>query len=122
MKQFAKITIKEISLDCILGAWEKEREKKQTVLVSLELLIDATRASQTDTIVDTVNYSALYQKIIQHVSSSSYYLLEALVLSILTLCLEEKGILEATVRVEKPNALPKAKGVVLEMTKKKSNR
>ena len=111
----AKIIIKDIAIDCILGVSQEERIKKQTIFVSLELLVDATKASKTDDIADTVNYFTLYEKIIAMVLSSQFHLLEALVSAILAICLKEKGVLEATVRVEKPHVLPKAKGVVLEV-------
>jgi D-erythro-7,8-dihydroneopterin triphosphate epimerase len=116
MKNLATITIKEIAIDCILGVGDKERETKQTILVTVIIQIDATKASKTDNVEDTVNYSFLYRKIIEKVSTTQYYLLEALVSYILALCLEEEGILHAIVRVEKPTVLPGAKGVILEMS------
>lgn len=116
MKRLATITIKDIAIDCILGVGDKEREAKQTILATISIQIDATMASKTDNVEDTVNYSFLYRKIIEKVSATQYYLLEALVSYILSLCLEEQGIIKATVRVEKPHRLPQAKGVFLEMS------
>lgn len=113
----AKIQIKELALDCILGVTKKEQSKKQTVLIDIILMIDAKRAAKTDNIEDTVNYSAIHKDVVSLVSRSQFHLLEALDSAILDLCLSKKGVLSATVTVTKPTIYSDAKGVSITMTK-----
>ncbi len=111
------IHIKELSVDCILGVSEKERSKKQTVLIDILLTIDAQRSAKTDNIHDTVNYSDVRKEIIALVEKSQFHLLEALNHAILDICLSKKGILSATVTVNKPKIYSDTKGVSMSMTK-----
>lgn len=116
MKNFATISIKDLAIDCILGVSELERNNKQTVFVSLDLIIDASLAGKTDKIADTVNYRTVYEKVIRTVSKSKFHLLEALASAILAVCLEEKRVFKATVKVTKPEVFEKTKGVSVEMS------
>lgn len=113
----AKIQIKELAVDCILGVTEKERTQKQTVLIDIILTIDPERSAKTDKIEDTVNYSEIHKDVISLVSRSQFHLLEAIDSAILDLCLSKKGVLSATVTVTKPTIYPDTKGVSITMTK-----
>lgn len=113
------ITIKDIAVTCILGVSEEERSHKQEILVSVLLRVDAKKDSQSDNVLDTVNYKDVYLNVIETVEKSQFHLLEALCGHLCLVCLQYPGVLNVTVSVTKPHRLPKAKGVTVEMEMEK---
>ncbi|HSW96611.1 MAG TPA: dihydroneopterin aldolase [Candidatus Saccharimonadales bacterium] len=102
MKQLAKIYIKDLSIDCFLGVGGKERNKKQTVLISVDIQFDAAMAIKTDAVADTVDYSGLSKKISRAISASQFHLFEALASFVLDICLEDQRVVQAAVEISKP--------------------
>ena len=117
----AVIEIKEIAVDCVIGVSDAERAQKQTILITLELVIDAGKAVSSDAVMDTVDYKAVYTQVIDFVESSSFHLLETLTTQVLDMCMEDSRVQKARVTVEKPARLPKAKGVSVTMRKERKN-
>lgn len=105
------IKITDIAIDCIIGVTEEERSKKQTIFASVELVVDAKKTAETDSIEDTVNYKNIYTEIIKKVSESKFNLLERLAKEIVSVCFSFDRVLKVKATVTKPNRLPKAKGV-----------
>lgn len=112
----AKINIEKIHARGILGVDEWEREYHQDILVSLALTVDVGQVQQTDRVEDTVNYRTLKKEVLEHVDREKRRTVEALATDLLQLCLEKERVREATVRVEKPDALRGAEGVSVEIS------
>lgn len=114
-----RIEVKDLLLRGILGINDWEREKPQDILINLTLFCDLSRAGESDSIDDTVNYRSVTKRIIRHVEQSKRFAVEALAQDIAEICLEERGVLRARVSVEKPGALRFARsvGVVIERTR-----
>ena len=106
-----KIHIKNLRLKTIIGINDLERAEKQDVIVNVEVELDASRATETDRIEDTVNYKTLTKRIISEVELSEFYLLEKLAHHILNIVLEDKKVIRGTVKVDKPHALRFANSV-----------
>lgn len=106
-----KIHIKNLRLKTIIGINDLERAEKQNVIVNVEVELDASRATETDRIEDTVNYKTLTKRIISEVELSEFYLLEKLAHHILNIVLEDKKVIRGTVEVDKPHALRFANSV-----------
>lgn len=77
-----KIILKNAKLNCSIGVTKKERRKKQLILVDAELFLDLNKASRTDNIKYTINYSHIYKSIKNAAEKKEYNLIEALVGSI----------------------------------------
>lgn len=113
---YTTISIKDIAVDCVIGVSAEERKKKQTVLVSVKLVVDAEKASQTDNLQNAlVDYKKVYDKTRALVAGSRYYLLEKLARMLLETYLQMPGVFKAGVTVEKPHRLPDAQGVSVRM-------
>ncbi len=115
-----RILIKDLRLRCVLGLSGEERREKQDVLINLILWTDLTRAAVTDSIEDTVDYSALKKRIITLVEGSQYHLAETLADRIAKLCLEQKAVEKVQVTLEKPTALRFAHSVGVEIIRSRS--
>ena len=111
-----RIEIQDLQLRCIIGINQSERENKQDVVINIVLWADLARAAAADDIQATVNYRTLTKQLIEHVESSSYFLVESLAEHIAGICLEYAPVERVQVSVHKPGALRFARsvGVVLE--------
>ncbi len=114
-----RILIRDLSARCIIGINDEERREKQDVLINLAIFADLRKAGLSDKFEDSVDFRALKKRILALVEKSSYQLVEALAEAVAAICLEDKGILQVKVRVDKPYALRFAKSVGVEITRKR---
>ncbi|HVP35377.1 MAG TPA: dihydroneopterin aldolase [Terriglobales bacterium] len=116
-----RILISDLSARCIIGINEDERREKQDVLINLVIFADLVKAARSDRFEDSVDYRALKKKVLSMVESSKYYLLEALAEAIAHVCLDQPGVKQVQVRVDKPSALRFARSVGVEIERKREN-
>lgn len=112
----ATIRITNLKLKAIIGTNEGERENPQDVVINIKITFDATKASASDDIKDTVDYNTITQNIIREVESSSFYLIEKLAKRILDIVLSNPLVQDAQIRVDKPLALRLADSVSIELS------
>lgn len=113
-----KIYIRDLLLRCIIGIYPEEREKKQDVIINVELDCDSfLKAAQSDDIDDAVNYKTITKEIIKLVEKSDYLLIERLAEEISALCLADKRVQLAKVSIDKPGALRFARSVAVEIVR-----
>lgn len=111
-----KIFVKDLLVRGIIGINPEERVKLQDILINMTLFADIRRAAESDDIDDAVNYKSITKRVIEHVESSSDYLVEKLVSDIARIVLTEfAGVERVRVRVEKPGALRFAESVGIEI-------
>ena len=114
-----RIRIYDLLVRCILGINENERHEKQDVVINLTLYTDLHKAGKSDRIEDTVDYRALKKRILSMVEGSQYFLVEALAEAVAELGLDQQGVQQVDVCVEKPHALRFARSVAVEITRKR---
>ncbi|MCJ7457869.1 MAG: dihydroneopterin aldolase [candidate division Zixibacteria bacterium] len=114
-----RILISDLSARCIIGINQEERREKQDVVINLIIFADLGKAAKSDRFEDSVDYRALKKKVLSIVEGSKYYLLEALAESIAEICLEQPGVVQVQVRVDKPSALRFARSVGVEIERKR---
>ena len=110
-----RIYINDLLIRCIIGINAWERTQKQDVLINITLYADLQKASQTDSLEDSVDYRDIKKQIIALVENSSFFLVERLAGGIAQLCLGHLSVKAVRVRVDKPGALRYAKSVGVEI-------
>ncbi len=110
-----RIVIKDLLLRGVIGVNDWEREVEQDILVNVTLFADLSKAGHSDDITDTANYRTITKKIIEHVRTSARFTVEALAADVARICLSERGVERARVRIEKPGALRFANSVGVEI-------
>lgn len=110
-----KVFIKDLLVRGIIGIRDWEREKAQDILINVTVFTDMRRAAESDSINDCVDYSALAKKIQAHAETAERLTVEALANDLARICLAQKGVQKAIVRVEKPGAVRFAKSVGVEV-------
>lgn len=115
-----RITIRDLSVWCIIGTRPHEREEKQPVQIQVVLECDLRAAGESDRIEDTVNYKDLKNRIVERVEASEYFLIEKLAAVVAGLCLEDRRVAAAEVTVDKPGALTRARSVAVHIRRERA--
>jgi D-erythro-7,8-dihydroneopterin triphosphate epimerase len=113
------IKIKNLALRTIIGFKDWEREKKQDILINLEIETEVEKGIVTDSVDDSVDYKTITKKIINEVGKTNFNLLEKLTGFILDLVMEDRKIKKATVEVDKPHALRFSESVSVKLTRER---
>jgi FolB domain-containing protein len=117
-----RILIDELRFRAIVGVHPWERELPQTLLVSLELKLSLSSAASTDDLSKTVDYDQLSKMVIRRARAVKRLTLEALAEDLANACLEEPKIEQVTVKVVKPRALRRARGVAVQISRARAPR
>ncbi len=72
------IFLRDLRIETIIGIYDWEREKKQTVVLDLEMSTDVARAAASDDIRDALNYKDIAKRLISFVGESEFQLVETL--------------------------------------------
>jgi FolB domain-containing protein len=115
-----KVFIKNLRIRAIIGILDRERETSQDILVNVTVFTDPHPANTPDDISYCVDYFDLAVKIRTLVESSQRFTVEVLAEDIARLCLNRPGVRKVTVRVEKPEAIPEAGSVGVEIERGQS--
>ena len=110
------VYIRELEVETIVGIYEWERTVKQVVSLDLEMATDVKKAAATDSIDDALNYKAVTKRLISHIQTSEYQLVETLAQSCADLILSEFSVSWLKLRLGKPGAVRGSRdvGVIIE--------
>jgi len=101
----ARINISNLRLRTYIGFNPEEKTKQQDVIVNAEIHYRADPAFASDAEADALNYKGITKRIIRHVESGRFQLLEKLTADLLAIASESEQVSYAEVRVDKPHAL-----------------
>ncbi|MEH6394587.1 dihydroneopterin triphosphate 2'-epimerase [Pseudoalteromonas sp.] len=116
----AIINVTNLRLRTFIGFNPDEREKKQDVVINLEIHYPAEQACETDRVEQALNYKVITKEVISLVEQGHFLLLEKLVAEILEVCHRHSSVNYAKARVDKPHALRFADSVSLTLDWAKS--
>ncbi len=114
------ILVKDLLIRGIIGIHDWEREKKQDILINIEMEADCRPAGLSDDFKDAVDYRAVTKKVIALVEDSAFFLVERMAEEIAAICLENPKVEVARVRVEKPGAVRFSRSVGVEVERRRS--
>lgn len=112
-----KIFITNLSVNGLLGIHAHEQKFPQEIRISAIVSTDIRSAALNDDIQQTVNYSTLANKITQFIQAKPHLTIEALIEALAAEILQDERISALWLRVEKPNAVPAAESVGIEITR-----
>lgn len=102
------VAIDDLAVECVIGDDPCERERPQTVFVSVELETDFTAASASDSLADAIDYRALSRRLSAVAVGGRFRLVESLARALLAECLADSRVMAAKVAVAKPGVPPGA--------------
>lgn len=101
----AQICISGLRLRTYVGFNREELDKKQDVVIRIEIFYAAHTACQSDRKADALDYKVITKAIITLVENGRFNLLEKLSHDVLMEVMRHPQVRHATVSVEKPHAL-----------------
>src|SRR3990172_389000 len=110
-----KVFIKDLLVRGLIGVNDWERKKAQEILINVTVFTDTSKEGKSDDIKECVDYSALAKKLQAHAESVGRLTVEALANDLARICLEQRGVTRAIVRVKKPGAVRFSKSVGVEV-------
>jgi len=96
-----QVRIRDLRVPTHVGVTEDERSRPQTVIVSIDMDVDLTRAGASDELADTVDYGRATEEVAELVRSSETRLLERLAEEIARFVSSRQGVHGVTVEVAK---------------------
>lgn len=110
------VFVRDLSVRTVVGVEEHERREAREVLVSLDLEADLEPAARSDDLAHAIDYAAVAGLVREHAAGARFRLLEALAGSVARIVLDRfPQVRAATVRIEKPGAVPGARAVGVEL-------
>jgi len=96
-----RLQLCDIEADCRIGVTEQERSGFQKLLISIELPIDARRASRSDRMEDAVDYARIVDQTRAFCRSRSFHLIETLAEQLAQTILQDNQAAAVQVSVKK---------------------
>ena len=110
-----KIFLTGLSVECVVGIWEWERQVKQPIVLDIEMATDIRKAAASDHIDDTVDYKKVSKRLQSFVGESQFQLVETLTERIAEILIKEFNLPWVKVKLNKRGALRGAKDVGIEI-------
>lgn len=110
-----RILIEGLTLPALIGVYQWERQGKTSLLADIELITDLRRPAQSDNVADTIDYAEVAEQLVKLAADSQYELLEALAAAMIDHLLANYPLQQVKVKLTKPNILPNAQNVAVEL-------
>ncbi len=99
------IFLRNVHIDALIGIFDWERTAKQTLIFDIEMAFDCSDAGQSDSIDDTLDYKAVYDRLVTFVSQSEFFLIEKLAAQMIAIIQQEFQVTWVKLTVNKKGAV-----------------
>ena len=99
-----------------IGIHEHEMQKKQSVIICIEMFFPLSSASpKKDSISEVLDYDTIREGIEKIVSGKHFYLQETLINEISSFCIKQKHVTATRIKIAKKNAYKNCEAVGIEL-------
>lgn len=109
------VFVRDLEIMALIGIYDHEKVKPQRIIVNIDLSVHEADGPVTDEISHVVSYEIIAKKIEAIVAEGHVNLVETLAEKFAEACLRDKRVAAARVRIEKPDIIPNAKSVGVEI-------
>ena len=109
------VFVKDLSMLALIGIHDAEKIKPQRIVVNIDLSVQETEAPMPDDISHVVSYEIIVKKCEAIVAEGHVNLVETLAEKFADACLKDRRVAAARVRIEKPDIIPNARSVGVEI-------
>ena len=113
------VFVRDLELDVLIGIYEIEKQKPQRIIVNIDLSVTEGEGPKDDDISHVVSYEVIVKKVETIIAEGHINLVETLCEKIAASCLKDKRVMAARVRVEKPDVIPNARSVGVEIERQR---
>jgi dihydroneopterin aldolase len=115
-----RIFLRGLSVQCIIGFVDWERQVPQTLLIDLEMPCDCERAARHDDVADTLDYKQVAKRILAWVPTTQFHLVETLAHRLALLLIAEFSLEWVRISVNKPGAIRHSRDVGVQIERRRS--
>jgi 7,8-dihydroneopterin aldolase/epimerase/oxygenase len=109
------VFVRDLDLMALIGIYDHEKVKPQRIVVNVDLSVQEAEGPMSDDIDHVVSYEIVVKKIEAIVAAGHVNLVETLAEKFAEACLRDRRVLAARVRIEKPDIIPNARSVGVEI-------
>jgi 7,8-dihydroneopterin aldolase/epimerase/oxygenase len=109
------VFVRDLEVMALLGIYEHEKLQPQKIIVNIDLSVKESESQIDDEISHVVSYEIVVKKVEAIIADGHINLVETLCEKIASACLRDKRVAAVRVRVEKPDIIPNAKSVGVEI-------
>ncbi len=109
------VFVRDLDLMALIGIYDHEKVNAQRIVVNVDLSVQEVEGPMSDEIDHVVSYEIVVKKIEAIVAAGHVNLVETLAEKFAESCLKDKRVLAARVRIEKPDIIPNARSVGVEI-------
>jgi 7,8-dihydroneopterin aldolase/epimerase/oxygenase len=113
------VFVRDLELEVLIGIYEIEKQKPQRIIVNIDLSVIEGEGPKDDDISHVVSYEIIVKKVETIIGGGHINLVETLCEKIAASCLRDKRVMAARVRVEKPDIIPNARSVGVEIERQR---
>jgi 7,8-dihydroneopterin aldolase/epimerase/oxygenase len=113
------VFVRDLDLMALIGIYDHEKVKPQRIVVNVDLSVQEVAGPMSDEIDHVVSYEIVVKKIEAIVAAGHVNLVETLAEKFAEACLRDKRVLAARVRIEKPDIIPNARSVGVEIERRR---
>lgn len=110
-----RVFIEQLQVETLIGVYDWEREGKQKLLIDLCMAWDNRPAAAADRLDLALDYARVCQRIEQYAAQQAFELVESFAEQLAQLLRNEFGIPWLRLKITKPAAVPRARGVGVEI-------
>lgn len=114
-RRIRHVFIRNLMVPCSIGVHRHEKDAEQRVRINLDLAVSEDDRPIDDDIRNVINYEDLARGVERICNQGHVNLVETLAENIAAMCLEDKRVQSARVRVEKLDILEDAESVGVEI-------
>ncbi len=109
------VFVRDLNLQALIGIHDAEKIKPQRIIVNIDLSVQESDGPMADDISHVVSYEIVVKKVEAIVAAGHVNLVETLAEKFAEACLKDKRVVAARVRIEKPDIIPNARSVGVEI-------
>ena len=109
------LRIEGIAVNALIGTLPRERERRQRLLIDVEIGLDLKEAARLDDLSFSVDYSKIERRAVEIAENSSFLLLEALAGAVGNMLLSYAPVRRAKVGIFKAAGSAAGRGVRVEL-------
>jgi 7,8-dihydroneopterin aldolase/epimerase/oxygenase len=113
------VFVRDLELMALIGIYEHEKKDPQRIIVNIDLSVKEGEGPKDDDISHVVSYEIVMKKVEAIIAEGHTNLVETLCEKIAASCLRDKRVMAARVRVEKPDIIPNARSVGVEIERQR---
>jgi 7,8-dihydroneopterin aldolase/epimerase/oxygenase len=114
-----RVFVRDLEIMASIGVFEVEHRYEQRIVVNLDLLVRDDYDGLSEKLAQVLDYSEVVGRIEAIAHAGHVKLIETLAERFAVACLSDERVVEARIRIEKPDIMPSCRSVGIEIERRR---